>query len=342
MRAHRSTIAALLAGGGLCVATSPTFAEEGDKAAAVALYKDARALAASGDHARACPKLEESLRLEASMTTEYWLADCYEHVGRTASAWAGFGEAASNAKLAGLAEREKAARDRVAALEPRLTKLTIRVAEPDLVGLNVTRNGALVGKAQWASAIPVDPGTYLVRAVAPSRLPFEIRLEVKGVGEAFTVAVPRLEELPVTATSAFVTSSAAPRARGQMEPPVRPASVSVDPSPRGASPLRVVGWVSAGVGVVVMGVSGIVGLDARSRYADASRHCTGNVCDAEAARLSLEARDLGNTATWIFGAGALVTVGGLVTWLVAPTGKPSETSLTVGVGLGNVVVGGRF
>jgi hypothetical protein len=339
--ALRSTITALLAGGSLLVMTSRGLAGTGDAAAATMLYQDARSLAAGGNHALACPKLEESLRLAPSMTTQYWLADCYEHVGRTASAWAGFGEAASSAKIGRQDERAKMARERAASLEPRLTRLTIRVVAPDVVGLEITRNGALVGKAQWETAIPVDPGSYLVRAAAPSQLPFETRLEVKGAGEVFTVVVPRLTDAAETAAATVAGSTETPLAK-VAEPVRTPAVAPRTTRLRTSNPLQLVGLVSAGAGVIGMGVAGLVGWSARARYQDALGHCPGGRCDAEATRLSTEAHALGNTGTWIFCVGAAVTVGGLVTWLVAPNGRPGAPSVDVGLGLGTLVVAGTF
>lgn len=47
----------------------------------------ARGLVQKGDWAAACPKFEESERLDPGIGTLYHLADCYEHVGRLATAW---------------------------------------------------------------------------------------------------------------------------------------------------------------------------------------------------------------------------------------------------------------
>src|SRR5262245_36723730 len=68
--------------------------DAGDKRpAAQALFDQGRALVTLGRFAEACPKLAESLRLDPGIGTMLWLADCYENVGRSASAWATFREA---------------------------------------------------------------------------------------------------------------------------------------------------------------------------------------------------------------------------------------------------------
>src|SRR5262249_58286049 len=75
--------------------TSPAWAQsaaptDDASAAARTLFSEARELAAQGKYEEACPKFQESQRLRASMGALYNLADCWDHLGRTASAWALF------------------------------------------------------------------------------------------------------------------------------------------------------------------------------------------------------------------------------------------------------------
>src|SRR6186713_2867899 len=104
---------------------SPAFA--GDKVAAESLFADGRRLLAQGKFAEACPKFAESQRLDPAIGTLLNLADCYEKVGRTASAWAAFREAAALSHHGGDAKREAVAKERAAALEAQLSTLAIAV-----------------------------------------------------------------------------------------------------------------------------------------------------------------------------------------------------------------------
>src|SRR6185312_13224264 len=98
-----------------------------DEAAARALFFEARRLVAAGNYAAACPKFEDSYRLDPGIGTSFNLADCYEHSGRTASAWARFLDVAAATKAAGQLDRERVARARAAALEPKLARMTLKV-----------------------------------------------------------------------------------------------------------------------------------------------------------------------------------------------------------------------
>ena len=57
-----------------------------DRSAAQALFEQARDLMKQDKAAEACPKLEESQRLDPGVGTQFNLAECYVKMHRTASA----------------------------------------------------------------------------------------------------------------------------------------------------------------------------------------------------------------------------------------------------------------
>ncbi|HEX5661105.1 MAG TPA: tetratricopeptide repeat protein, partial [Polyangiales bacterium] len=143
-----------------------------DKAAAEALFDRGLALMREGKLDEACARLEQSNAIERGIGTMLYLAECYEKQGRSASAWAVFREAASEAQAAGQFERANAGRLRAEKLEPVLSKLIVDV--PDAVrvqGLEVTRNGAPLASGLWGVPLPVDPGRLVIEARAPGYLP---------------------------------------------------------------------------------------------------------------------------------------------------------------------------
>src|SRR5262245_46935235 len=99
----------------------------GDMAAAEALFAEGRRLSDAGSFADACGRFEASMSLIPRLGVQLNLADCYEHMGKTASAWVSFGQAAALARRMNDA-REDVALQRQDALVPRLTRLRVSVA----------------------------------------------------------------------------------------------------------------------------------------------------------------------------------------------------------------------
>ena len=233
----------------LCVAlgfsSAVAHADSGDSAAAQALFDQAKKLMADGHLSDACPKLEESQRLDPRSGTLINLASCYEKTGRLASAWSKYIEAATSAKAAGNSERESVARERAAALAPKLPKLVIVVpaASKTLPGLELSRDNVAVGQPSWGLALPIDAGEHEVTAKAPGHEPFQTKVTVASDGSTTTVAVP---ELALT-TPGSGSDTAASNAGAT---PAKPSS----------GPSRAAALVAGGIGVVGVGVGAVFGL----------------------------------------------------------------------------------
>src|ERR1700730_12060632 len=95
-----------------------------DSVRAQALSEEGRRLMAAGDYASACPKLSESAALDPGSGTALSLASCYEKSNKLASAW----ETLQRSAAAGRSDRVAAAKKKAAALEPRLSRMTIAVS----------------------------------------------------------------------------------------------------------------------------------------------------------------------------------------------------------------------
>ena len=185
----------------LCTLTSSALpsralAQAEDQAGARALFTDGKRLMKSGKYAEACPKLEAAQKLYSSAGILLNLGDCYEKIGRTASAWTRFGEAASVAARSNRSDDADEARRRQEALEPALVRLTIRVPSP-VPGLVVSRDGVTLDEAIWGTTLPVDPGDHLVRAEAPGFEPWAASVSITKRGDTTTVKVPKLSATAV-------------------------------------------------------------------------------------------------------------------------------------------------
>ena len=293
-----------------------------DKAAAQALFDDGLREMKAGEPTRACVAFEESLRLDPAMGTRFQLAQCYEAVGRTASAWAAYLELADLARSSGQTNREVVARDRAAAVAPKLSHLVVSVATPSGEGFEVQRDNVTLGPAQWGVPIPIDPGTYEVTATAPSKQTWHGQVKVPGEGGTATLEVPPLLDLLVASPLA----PAAPRPDSVL-PPAPPA-----PPVRPTSHLqRELGIAATSVGVAAVGVGIGLGFVAKSEYDSVGDHCQGMTCDSSGLRTTSSARSLGDGATVLVGVGAALAAGGLVVWLTAKSSRSTpRTALHVG------------
>ena len=169
-----------------------------EKALATTLFQEGRALMATQKYEEACPKLEESQRLDPSGGTILNLALCHERGARLASSWSEFKEAAMVARRDARQDREQEALSHVQALEPRLSRLTIVVPPSARVeGLQIERDGREIGPGAWSTAMPIDGGEHTVRATALGRDPFAITVAVAKESDAKTVEIPVLA-IPVT------------------------------------------------------------------------------------------------------------------------------------------------
>ena len=160
-------LASWIAACALALITAAAHAQQSpsNKIAAEALFDRGLALMQQGKLAEACAQLEESQALESGIGTMLYLAECYERLGRVASAWALFREASSAARAEGQNDRAQAGATRAAALEPRSPKLSVNVAATARVpGLEVARNGQPVAGSLYGVPVPIDPGPHHIDA----------------------------------------------------------------------------------------------------------------------------------------------------------------------------------
>jgi serine/threonine-protein kinase len=336
-------VAAIVAG----ASTQAGIAHANDSATATMLFNDGKRLMGEGQFAEACPKLEESQRLDPAIGTQFNLADCYDHVGKTATSWALFVDVASSLHASGDTRREKVARERAAALEPKLSKLTI-LAPKNVTGLEVRRNGEVLGGAVWGNAIPVDPGSYTIEASAPGKKKWSSVAAVGPNGAAVTVTIPELVEpasadpvaVPVTTTTTTTPNASAPpasEAATTTTPDTTPAS--------SGSTQRTLALVAGGVGVVGLGLGSVFGLQAFSKQSDSKSHCVGTVCDAEGVAAHDDAASAGTLSTIMFGAGLAFVATGAVLWFTAPKAQKSASlrvAPTVSQSSGTIMLSGRW
>ena len=245
--------------------------------------------------------------LDPGVGTLLYLADCYQQLGRTASAWATFRDASYMARDR-KDEREPIAVESAQALEPRLSYLTLEVTAQEGVALEIKRDGKLIPEAVWNAAIPVDPGPHTVEVNAPGKKPWSTAITIAEGPRQQSVVIPTLEDAPL--------------------PP--PAPLSPPPAEQrraqGPSTQKTVGWTLLGVGSAGLITGGVLALLARGNDSDADAECRPDrrgLCNPAGVELGESAQ---TKATWagISAGVGLAALGTGVTLLL--TAAPSESA----------------
>lgn len=300
----------------------PSAAAQTESGAAQALFDEAKGLMARGSYELACPKLQESQRLEPALGTLLNLADCREKEGKLASAWSLFRDAEAIAHRSGPEEAVAVARQRAAQLEQRVPRLELRLSAAAPTGFRLTRNDVVVGEAQLGTPIPLDPGTYRVTASAPGYASWETTVKLRESVGIVNVLVPVLHP--------------ARQATAVTPPPAPPATAKTESA--GAPVLT---WVLGGAGVVALGASTWLGLSAKSQYDSAN--CPQHAC---ATKGDLDARSAARTkaavATGLGLGGALVLGAGVVLWVVHDPGERREPHVSLSVTARELHITGTF
>jgi hypothetical protein len=256
-------------------------AQSKDPAGAEALFREGRALSDAGDIAGACAKFRESDRLDPAVGTTFNIADCEERLGQVATAWTLFDEVVQ--RLPASDKRRTVAEKRAAALEPRLPRLSIRLAAGAAPGSRVVRDGVELGSASQGTALPVDPGEHVVVVSAPGRAdrPFKLMISEREI--------QKLEVEPGPASSVALETPATGA------PVERPAPVRQQS--------KLLGYLLGGVGVAGFVTGAVAGALVLQKKGIVSDHCNAaKQCDDEGLAATKSGKTLG-----------IVTTAGLVT-----------------------------
>ncbi len=300
---------------------------------AAELFKQGRAALEAKNYAQACPRLAESLRLERATGTLISLAECEQASGRLASARQHWEEAADFADATqDKLSRGSFARERLAALDPRVPRLTIRALPGATADMMVKRDDVELSPTSLGSPFPVDPGTHVVVVTASGRRPktYELKLDestrrVLDVEPGVAVAAPVAE----------VVTPADPQST-----PQQPAEAAVPDSGVGTTQ-RIVGYSVVGLGVVGVGIGAVLGFSASSSWSKAQDDCK-TACGAEstAQREKSDAASAGTASTIAFVTGGAALAGGIIVVLLAP--KSTRTGWSISPSIGGLAAAGTF
>lgn len=282
-------------------------ADEARLAEASKLFGEANAELDAKRFADACPKLERVVALvPEGVGAKLALGECYEGLGRLASADRAYAEAETAAETAKQPHRVAQARAKRDAIAPKLAFLELS-ARGSARGLTVTIDRQKV--ETWPAAIAVDAGRHVVRATAPDAIPFERRIEVSD-GQRVEITIP--EPTPLASSGA----------------PEEPALSS------GWGPQKIAGTVLGGAGLL-SAIGGFIAGGVALSKLDASNGPEGgcsdetNLCTRpQGVELREASRLAGDVSTALLVTGGVLAATGLVVFLTAPD---EGTQASVGV-----------
>lgn len=290
----------------LIVSVAAPGASAQEPAAAEAAFREGRALMKDGRYREARDKLALSHRLDPAIGTLTNLGICHEKLGKLATGWAQLNEAADLAARAGQSDRAKKIRAYARALEPRLPRLLIRIAGVRPPGLVVTRDGAEITMI-LGTAVPVDPGTFVVEASAAGRARWRRTIEIVE-GEAVNV------------------------------------EIDLAPVDSRRTRRRIALWL--GVGGAAVAVAGLgFGWRAHALYDDSRAHCDAdNLCDDRGLTLIDRSFTSANVSNVLLGAGAAAMFGAGVLWYLSREDSERQMRLVPEAGPDRIALAitGRF
>jgi hypothetical protein len=296
----------------------PTFTQ---KAAAEALFQEGAKFYADGELAKACTKFEASHALDSTLGTTLRLADCYDRLGKTASAWAAFQGASEMAAAQEQPEREEIARERAEDLRARLSYVTVEVdaATRDLAGVSVKLNGAPISPGTWGSPLPVNPGKQVFTASAPGYEAWSSEISISDSAGSRTINVPGL--IPSELDQRLATT--------QVQDETLTTADQDEPKPTksAGSTQRTLGYIGGGLGLAALGVGGYFTYRAYDLNDRSMDHCLAGettACTEQGASLRKDARQQGTLATIASAAGLALVGVAAVLLLTAPDDTASE------------------
>ena len=307
----------------LVIATT-AYAQEPAKpeSAADQAFREGRELLKAGKFAQACEQFEKSQKLDPALGTLFNIGACAEQIGRLATAAAAYRELVAKDTNE---QRKAASAERLKVIEPRLSKLFVKVDKPPQ-GL-VVEIDSKAGPRTIApnKPIEVDFGEYTVLVRARGYNEFMSRVKIN-------------QEANTTTVEATLRSGASNAdALGANEEADGPGAPGM---PR--RKLYAFGAMGVGGATFVTGV--VFGVLARSKWNDAKAVCDGACTTPEdvdrANDIGSQARSKATLSTVFTIAGLAIAAGGVVLYVTMPAEtRIAPTASDTGAG---VTFSGRF
>ncbi len=266
-----------------------------------ALFDEAQKALDSGDWVTACGKFQASLDANPGVSTLLNLGRCHDHFGKLTQAWDEYHHALTLNRDTDSESRrdelERIGHDAIAALEPRLPKLTLAIASPP-AGVTIALDGKDVPAGALGAPLPIDPGNHEVVANAPG---------YQEQRKSFEIAEG--QQLPIELTLTPIPPPPKPFA---IAPPERPRPRVVSNGPESRDPRRAWAWIALGGAVAFAAAGTAFAIDARRAEDDITTICgpSGECLDSQFTLDDIDRfngrkhRDIGLSVAFFVGAAA--------------------------------------
>jgi hypothetical protein len=288
------------------LATSAASAAPGE---AQEQFEHGRALVKAGKPADAIPKFLASIAAEPTIAALLNLADCYERVGKLASARSRFQQAQDLAKDKDPVRADEA-RKRAELLLPRVSMVTL-LPPPKVDGVRVWVDGVEVPSSVWGVPRPFDAGPHEI-----------VSQDARGKRRTATI------DVPASAARTTFPIDVEPEPGVVVGPPPAGATPAKGTDNKGAPPpdhmQRTLGIVVGATGLVAIAAGAVTGIIALGASSDLKSSCAAYPqCPgdrrADLADLDDRARTFSTLSTVTFISGAAVLALGTVLFLTAPS-----------------------
>jgi|HubBroStandDraft_6_1064221.scaffolds.fasta_scaffold94373_2 hypothetical protein len=294
-------------------ASAPAAPPTADEKRAETLFNAAKQLRDGGQLAEACPMFAESKRLAPGIGVTLHLGDCYERMGRPASAWEQYREAENLARQKRDDKRADLAHQRAHALESKVGRLTLAASTGPHDGWQVQIDGKTVPPEMWNTAVAVDPVDHTVTVAAPGKPLRTLTAHLDATTAAALVNIDGSDGAGAPAVAAVPVGAAS-----------EPASPPADATPPDASTASHTDTRRIWAEVALAGVGAVgLGLGAAFLVKKNQSMSEGNACDGPS-----EDKQAATASTVAFAIGGIALASAVVVYLTTP-GHQNQVGVTV-------------
>jgi tetratricopeptide (TPR) repeat protein len=298
-------------------------AESSPASEAELLFRAGKSALNRGDYAEACFLLERSYQAGPATGALLALALCQERAGQLASAYYTYQRVIVRCRDEKRIDREQVAVNKLEQLRPRLSWLSIELANPVTPGgLSIKVDDASYDASQLGKALPLDSGRHHVVVEAPSEGHFESTLELPASREIQRLRVTGIGSVPEPTLAVPPVIAPEPVAEPPRSARPKPPPEPMRKAPARLSPVQWIGISASVLGAGALATSLAFAIKAHKLNERSDPNCAGNVCTIEGREDRIDARRAGDIATFTLVGGAVLVTGGVLTALL---GKRSDS-----------------